>query len=562
MKKRIALCFVMFLSLFLLHPLFAANTGYFRVTSNVNSALVYVDGKLVGVTPTTVEVSSGNTHTVRLSKAGYYDDVHSNCWVSSGYTLNIYGSLEAIPTTGTVIVKANVYGASVYMDGSYKGTTPCTINNVSPGSHRIRVTKFNYDDQEASIYVTAGGTNTVTASFVGATLYVYANVSNASVYLDGSYKGTTPLTINDVEPGYHTVKVTKTHYSNWETQSERLYANRSYTCDASLEKISGYLNVSTTPSSASVYCDGSSISKYNEEIDEGYHTIKARAFGYYDKSESVTIVRNQTTYHSMTLDACPFKITSFNVDKPSFNPSNSKRLNSVTFKISVTAPEEGNLVIMNAGGKTVATWKGNFTTWDTNVEWDGKVDGKPVDEGVYTAKITAGGYYATATVTVDKSIKNYSQRARSSGIFFDVGNIKGPFYDGFDIGVSTFFGGKHFYGGGAIDMLVTKTDDEYKTSKSADGFYFWDLEFMLGLSFNWHIIRPYTHFGLGYYNCTVDVDGDVDDPSGLVLSWTTGADLVFDHFMIGARYKLRKFNGAGYTDSFGVTFGWAFDDHD
>ncbi|MBR4631108.1 MAG: PEGA domain-containing protein [Treponema sp.] len=560
MKKRIRLFCILICSLFIAPSAFAANVGYFNITSNVYGALIYIDGRLVGTTPYTATVTSSVTHSIKITKYGYYDYTNS-AWIAAGHTMNIHAYMEALPTTGTVVVKANISGASVYLDGSYKGTTPLTINNVSPGNHYVRVSKNNYNDQTGSFYLSAGTTYTLTATFVGADVKVDANVYGAEVYLDSVYKGTTPLTLRDIEPGYHTIKVTKKHYSVY-SKYEKFDANYEYTRYATLEKISGYLNLSTTPSSAIAFCDGSSISKYNEEIDEGSHLIKTRAFGYYDKSEYVTIRRNQTTYHSMTMDKCPFKITSFSVNHESFNPNNSKRLNSVTYKISVTAPEEGNLVIKDASGKTVATWKGNFTTWDTKVDWDGKIDGSPVDEGIYTATITAGGYSETVTVTVDKSIKNYAQRARSSGIFFDIGSVSGPFYKGTDIGISTFFGGKHIYGGLAIDALITHFEGDYKNSTKTDGFYFWDLEFMLGGSFNWHMLRPYTHFGLGYYNCTIDSDSKVDSPSGLVLSWTVGADIVFDHFMIGGYYKLRKMDGCGYTDSFGVCFGWAFDTHD
>ncbi|MBR1402619.1 MAG: PEGA domain-containing protein [Treponema sp.] len=558
-KRKISLILALFFSLVCFRA-FGAPKAYIHVTSNVTNGLVYLDGKLQGVTPITLEVTPSVNHTVRVSKAGYIDKDDTG-WVAAGYTGNWYIALEPKPTTGTIVVKANVYGASVYLDGSYKGTTPYTINNVSPGSHTIRVSKTNYDDLYQKVYIIAGETETWEFKFIGATLRVDANVYGADVYVDSIYKGTTPLTLSDLEPGYRTIKVTKKHYSTAE-KSMSLKANTTNTLTATIEKISGYLNVTTTPSYASVYCDGSAISKVSEEIDEGVHTIKARAFGYYDKSESVRITRNQTTNHSMTLEKAPFKITGFTRDNESFNPKNSKRLNKVTFTISVTAPETGRLSITDAGGNEMASWEGSFTTWDTDVEWDGMHSGSPVNEGVYTATITAGGYSQSCTVTVDHTIKNYAQRARSSGIFFDVGNLKGPFYDGFDLGMSTFIGGKHFYGGLAFDFLFADITDDAKDYADARDLVFWDIEFLLGLSFNWHRLRPYTHGGIGYYYCLAESKTrDEHDVSGLVLSWTTGMDIVFDHFYFGGYYKLRKFNGAGYTDSFGLSFGWAFDSY-
>lgn len=49
------------------------------------------------------------------------------------------------------------------MDGGYKGKTPFTINQVSPGSHTIKLTLSQFDDWTSSVNVVEGSTNTVTA---------------------------------------------------------------------------------------------------------------------------------------------------------------------------------------------------------------------------------------------------------------------------------------------------------------------------------------------------------------------------------------------------------------
>ncbi len=51
------------------------------------------------------------------------------------------------------------------------------------------------------------------------TLQVFSNPGNASVYLDGTLKGVTPLTLTNVTQGMHTVKLQNTGYLNWETSA-------------------------------------------------------------------------------------------------------------------------------------------------------------------------------------------------------------------------------------------------------------------------------------------------------------------------------------------------------
>ena len=46
--------------------------------------------------------------------------------------------VEPDESTG-VYVSCNIYGASVYIDGIYRGITPLTVTNLEPGKHRMEV---------------------------------------------------------------------------------------------------------------------------------------------------------------------------------------------------------------------------------------------------------------------------------------------------------------------------------------------------------------------------------------------------------------------------------------
>ena len=68
-----------------------------------------------------------------------------------------------VPTTGSISVSSNPSGASIYLDGSYQGTTPFTINNVKAGSHKIKLELTGYLEWSQTIDVAAGQTSPVTA---------------------------------------------------------------------------------------------------------------------------------------------------------------------------------------------------------------------------------------------------------------------------------------------------------------------------------------------------------------------------------------------------------------
>jgi hypothetical protein len=53
----------------------------------------------------------------------------------------------------------------------------------------------------------------------GGSIEVTSSPSSAKVYLDSAYEGITPLTVENVSPGYHTIVISKTGYADW---SERI----------------------------------------------------------------------------------------------------------------------------------------------------------------------------------------------------------------------------------------------------------------------------------------------------------------------------------------------------
>jgi PEGA domain len=64
------------------------------------------------------------------------------------------------------ILNSTPPGASIYLDGSNKGTTPKTISGVSTGSHTIKIIKSGYEDYNKQVTVTAEKTASVSVDLV------------------------------------------------------------------------------------------------------------------------------------------------------------------------------------------------------------------------------------------------------------------------------------------------------------------------------------------------------------------------------------------------------------
>ena len=73
-------------------------------------------------------------------------------------------------TTGTLQVSSTPTGASVFLDGTDKGTvTNCSLTNVTSGNHTVKLVKSGYVDYQGTARVTAGQTTTFSATLTAVT---------------------------------------------------------------------------------------------------------------------------------------------------------------------------------------------------------------------------------------------------------------------------------------------------------------------------------------------------------------------------------------------------------
>ena len=156
---------------------------------------------------------------------------------------------DLTPEIGYIDIKSYPSGADIYLDGAYKGTTPTTIPDVSPGSHTLKLEKYGYAEWLTSVHVTAGVTESITAHLTTAdvsppairidkpTIIEYNNnelleegekveitygandpsgVTSIKIMLDGitlesqNQAGTYTVTTNSLTMGKHTIRVVAT----------------------------------------------------------------------------------------------------------------------------------------------------------------------------------------------------------------------------------------------------------------------------------------------------------------------------------------------------------------
>ncbi len=192
-------------------------TGSLDVRSTPSGASIYIGGAYKGVTPLVVSGLSEGSHQVKLVRNGYSDHTRITT-VTAGKTTTISPVLiRDPPVTGSLDVRSTPSGASIYIDGTYKGGTPLVVLELSGGSHQVKLSRSGYSDHTQTAFVTAGKTTIVSATLsptpppTGA-LNVKSTPSGANVYIDGTYKGITPLVVSKLSEGSHQVRLARGGY--------------------------------------------------------------------------------------------------------------------------------------------------------------------------------------------------------------------------------------------------------------------------------------------------------------------------------------------------------------
>ena len=192
--------------------------GSISVSSNPTGASLYVDTIYQGVTNQIVGNLAVGSHTVTLKKSGY-QDYSQTASVNNAQTtyLSITLSPLASPTTGDLDVSSTPYGASVYLNGAYKGETrasgPLYITGLLPGAYSTVLKKSGYNDYSTTANIVAGKTAQVAAVLQPASVKpttasaeINSQPSGADVYINNAYKGVTPLSFENVP-----IEATKTY---------------------------------------------------------------------------------------------------------------------------------------------------------------------------------------------------------------------------------------------------------------------------------------------------------------------------------------------------------------
>jgi len=307
MKKIIVFLVVLFLiiAIVVVGKMLSNDSGSLTVNSYPTKASVYINGELKGETPLSITNLPLGKYEVKVSLTGFKD-----------YTEEVELTANNSNKLISVILEHSVYSidvdsdppqANVYLDGVLKGTTPIQISDIPYGKkHVLEIKLENYNTFKQ---IVDENTPKIFAKLepISTHLIVTSIPSNASVYLDDKFIGTTPLDVKNLDEGDFELKVKLKQY---ETYSEHISLKKGETIERNitLRKSLTYVSINSNPQGAKTYIDGTLIGSTPIEItnlSEGSHTIRLELDGYLPYETNIEIKKDKPTELNINLLKLP-----------------------------------------------------------------------------------------------------------------------------------------------------------------------------------------------------------------------------------------------------------------
>ena len=256
-------------------------SDFAQTTINVDAdAEIFIDGK-----------SKGKRTWTGPLKAGKYvieckQEKHKKTSISINVKPDKSETFEVpapIAITGSLYVRSNPSGASIHIDGEYKGNTPLLIHDVLIGEHDVTLKMRNHKTEQYAVNVKEGLTENIDGVLSDyAQMTIDSNPSDATLYINNENVGNTPYS-NNMPSGDYDVEI---RHKKYQTFKERIHLdssnptltitlNRQY-----MAKNSGYIQPTFQVGSSIAY--GGTIGGYICNVNvEGYYLVSS------DESEDI-----------------------------------------------------------------------------------------------------------------------------------------------------------------------------------------------------------------------------------------------------------------------------------
>ena len=159
------------------------------------------EGRVLGTTPATVELLSGE-RVLTFSRPGYA--THREELIVVAGSAQVLPTIRLEPAAGVLRVQTEPPGASITVDGDFRGGAPATVEVSPDRSHRVVVSRAGYESQERTVTLGRGAEQSLNIRLKPrlGTVRVMSRPAGAEVRVDGQAAGRTPLELQLPSTGH------------------------------------------------------------------------------------------------------------------------------------------------------------------------------------------------------------------------------------------------------------------------------------------------------------------------------------------------------------------------
>ena len=251
-----------------------------------------------------------------------------------GETQQLHVSLQ--PAWANITITSQPAKAEVRLDGELVGQAPLSTQ-ILQGRHEIELTLPGFKPIVTQLEFIAGQDHALTPfqmQPVDAHLNITSQPVNASISLDGVFKGMTPLEVAITANVDHTLRLSKSGYTIAE-RTVKLKPDEKRELDTRLQALYANVFLSTSPSGASLQIDGKLQDKQN-----GRFKLTTRPH---------TFTLSKPGYVSRTLSISPHPGTSQSIEIKLETPKQKRaQTKSLAMPPTITSPDGQKLILIKA----------------------------------------------------------------------------------------------------------------------------------------------------------------------------------------------------------------------
>jgi hypothetical protein len=217
--------------------------------------------------------------------------------------------------------------------------------NGGPDDYTIPLSFTGFDNGKVKYTIIVNGTNVATGTIIigspgsqNGGLMVRSTPSDAQIYLDGVYYGTTPAVIGNVPPGVRTVTLKKEGYGDYTTKVT-VFPNRIASVSANLHGgvtpgQTGSAYIRSSPSGATITIDGNYYGvtpRIVSGLPEGTRILTLSKSGYADYTTPITVkARGMTAvFARLTSSTSGAALSDKNIDVYTFGRSGDNAIGRI-----------------------------------------------------------------------------------------------------------------------------------------------------------------------------------------------------------------------------------------